>query len=224
MVPVFDWQWPSLILSKKTVQRFLFPCLSLPGGQWCDILGFMPMGSVSGLSTLKISWEESYLWMWGLPCSPVYLLGHFPSLWHDQGSTPTVVDIDHWLISVWASHFTFWCKIHSAVCQLMQITQVGAIYNKTKCAGCTERWKWVVCNNTLIVMEVALLSDICMVFSEVDSAQIMLCSRESNLTVFLCRKSKWSDSWHREHPCAEEWFRDQYSKWGQCFHCDPQFC
>ena len=33
-----DWRWPSLVLSRKIVQRFLFQRLSPPGDQWCDVL------------------------------------------------------------------------------------------------------------------------------------------------------------------------------------------
>ena len=57
------------------------------GDWWCDVLGFVLVGSVSSFSTLKIFWEASHLW--GLLCPPVYLLGRFPSLQHVQGSTPT---------------------------------------------------------------------------------------------------------------------------------------
>ena len=47
-----DWQWPSIILSS-----FLFQCPSLLGHQRCDVLGFVPTGSVSSFSTLPIFWE-----------------------------------------------------------------------------------------------------------------------------------------------------------------------
>ena len=40
-----DWQWPTLVLSRKIVQSFLFPHLSSPGDWWCDALGFLPAGS-----------------------------------------------------------------------------------------------------------------------------------------------------------------------------------
>ena len=52
-----DWRWSSLVLSRKVVSRFLFPRLSPPGDQWCDVLGFMPAGSVSSFSALEIFWE-----------------------------------------------------------------------------------------------------------------------------------------------------------------------
>ena len=48
------------------------------GGRWCDVLGFVPAGSVSSFSTLQIFREASHLW--GLLCPPVYLLGRFSSL------------------------------------------------------------------------------------------------------------------------------------------------
>ena len=84
-----DWRWPSHLLSMEIVKRFLFPRLSPPGDRWCDVLGFVPAGSVSNSSTLKLFQEASHLW--GLHCPPVCLLVHFPPLWHVQGSTSTGV-------------------------------------------------------------------------------------------------------------------------------------
>ena len=43
-------RWPSLVLSRKIVERFLSPRLSPPGGRRCDVLGFVPAGSVSSSS------------------------------------------------------------------------------------------------------------------------------------------------------------------------------
>ena len=34
------------IISRKIVERFLFPRLSPPGDRWCDVLDFLPVGSV----------------------------------------------------------------------------------------------------------------------------------------------------------------------------------
>ena len=82
-----DWRWPSLVISKKIVQSFLCPRLCPPCDRWCDVLGFVPAGSVSNCSTLQIFRDASHLW--GLLCPPVYLLGHFGSLRHIQGSTCT---------------------------------------------------------------------------------------------------------------------------------------
>ena len=45
-VPMFVW-------------RFLFPRLSPPGDRWCDVLGFVPAGSVSSFSTLQIFREQA---------------------------------------------------------------------------------------------------------------------------------------------------------------------
>ena len=73
----------------SSFQRFLFPCLSPPGERWCDVLGFVPAGSVSSSSAPQIFQDTSHLW--GLLCPPVYLLGRFPSLRHVQDSTPTGV-------------------------------------------------------------------------------------------------------------------------------------
>ena len=44
--------WLTMCLSRKIVQRFLFLRLSPPGDRWCDVLGFVPAGSVSSFSTL----------------------------------------------------------------------------------------------------------------------------------------------------------------------------
>ena len=84
-----DWRWPSLVLLRKIVQRFLFPRLSPPGDRWSDALGFVHTGSVSSISTLQTFRDASHLW-W-LLCPPVYLLCHFPLFHHVQGSTPTGV-------------------------------------------------------------------------------------------------------------------------------------
>ena len=35
---------------KEDVERFLFPRLSPPGDRWCDVLGFVPAGSVSQIN------------------------------------------------------------------------------------------------------------------------------------------------------------------------------
>ena len=83
------WRWPFLVLSRKIVQRFLFPRFSSPGDRWCDVIGFVTAGSVSSSSTCQIFRDASQL-LW-LLCPPVCLLGHFPSLRHVQGSTPTGV-------------------------------------------------------------------------------------------------------------------------------------
>ena len=82
-----------LVLSKfKEDHGALLP-LSMPLSSrrfivWCP-WHCVPAGSVSSSSTLQIFWDASHLW-WML-CLPVYLLSHFPSLQHVQGSTSTVV-------------------------------------------------------------------------------------------------------------------------------------
>ena len=52
---------------------------------WC--LWFVSAGSVSSSSTLQVFRGASHLWE--LLCPPVYLLSHFLSLRHVQGSTST---------------------------------------------------------------------------------------------------------------------------------------
>ena len=119
--PKFVWLTMALShpFKEDILEHFLFkvfPCLSPPGHQWCDVLGFVPACSVSSSLTLQIFQDASHLW--GLLYPPMYLLGHFPSLWHVQDSTPTGfsrVDVEHWLISVWASHSTFCSKLIESV-------------------------------------------------------------------------------------------------------------
>jgi len=89
---------------RKITEHFLFSHLSPPGCCWCDVLSFVPTGIVSSSSTLQILWDRSHLW-WLL-----YLLSHFPSLWHLQGRRASVFKdgcqpLTH--IPVWASHSTF---------------------------------------------------------------------------------------------------------------------
>ena len=68
-----NWRWPSLVLSRKIVERFLFPRISPPGDRWCNVLGFVPEGSVSSSSTLQIFQEANHLWWLLYP--PVCRLG-----------------------------------------------------------------------------------------------------------------------------------------------------
>ena len=48
---------PVFVISRKIVERFLFPSLSLPGDRCCDFFGFVPAGSVSSSSTFFKSSE-----------------------------------------------------------------------------------------------------------------------------------------------------------------------
>ena len=93
------------------------PLSSRSSKVWCPWLcQFVPACSVSSSLTIQIFQDASHLW--GLLCPPAYLLGHFPSLWHVQDSTPTGfsrVDVEHWHISVWASHSTFCSKLIESV-------------------------------------------------------------------------------------------------------------
>ena len=77
-----DCRWPSLVLSRKIVERFHFPRLSPPDDRWCNIIGFVPAGSVSSTSTLQNFRDASHSWWLLIP--PVYLIDHFPSLQHVQ--------------------------------------------------------------------------------------------------------------------------------------------
>ena len=78
-LPLKQFQCSSdLILTEKIFKHFLFPRLSSSGDRWCDVLGFVPTGSVSSSSTFQIFRDAHHLW-WSL-CPPVCVLCHFP-LW-----------------------------------------------------------------------------------------------------------------------------------------------
>ena len=71
-IPTFVWRWPLLVFSRKMIERFLFLCLSPPGDRWCDVLVFMPTGSVSSSSTLQIFTQCT--------SNPVRLAGYLQSV------------------------------------------------------------------------------------------------------------------------------------------------
>ena len=48
---------------QQIVECLLFPRLSPPGNQCCDVLGFVPTGSVSSSSILKAFHDGSHLWL-----------------------------------------------------------------------------------------------------------------------------------------------------------------
>ena len=82
----------------KIVKRFLFPRLSNPGDRWCDVLGFVPTGSVSRSSTLQIfrdSINSLVVVSWPTPIHP---LSHSPRLRHFKDCASTGVfeaDVEH---------------------------------------------------------------------------------------------------------------------------------
>ena len=60
--PLLSEFYPNLPLKRfqcSSVRCLLFPRLSPPGNPWCDILGFVPAGSVSSFSTLQIIREAT---------------------------------------------------------------------------------------------------------------------------------------------------------------------
>ena len=67
----FDSRRPSLVLSRKIVERFHFLRLSPPGDRWCDVLGFVPAVNDSSSSTLQI-FRRKLLEMVALPASLIY--------------------------------------------------------------------------------------------------------------------------------------------------------
>ena len=60
---------------------------ALPDDWWCDVLGFVPAGSVSSSSTLQIFRDVRNSW-W-LLCRPVCLLGYYLWLLYIKGSICT---------------------------------------------------------------------------------------------------------------------------------------
>ena len=69
-----DWRWSFLVLGRSSSS--LFSRLSPSSDRWCDVFDFVPEGSASSSSTVKISWDAIRL-RW-LLFPPVYLLGPFP--------------------------------------------------------------------------------------------------------------------------------------------------
>ena len=69
-----DWRRPLFVLSRKIVERLLFPRLSPPGDRWSDGLDFVPAVNVSSSSRLQILRDVSHLWWLLFP--PVYLFDH----------------------------------------------------------------------------------------------------------------------------------------------------
>ena len=53
-VLVFASLMMTIVVLKQSIKRCLFLSPSPPGIQWCDVLGFVPAGSVSSPSTLQV--------------------------------------------------------------------------------------------------------------------------------------------------------------------------
>ena len=110
-VRVTAWQWPSLVLSVKVFERFLFCYASL--FQAIDGVSSLalraPASSVSSSSTFQIFRDASLLWLLFFPA--FCLLGHFPSLRRVQGSTPTGVSESANL------GFPFYFSLFVAICE-----------------------------------------------------------------------------------------------------------
>ena len=71
-----SWQCPCVVLSREVVDHCPLISLCSPGDRWrCNVIGFVPAGSVSSSSTFQIFRNASHLW-W-LLCPPVYARCHF---------------------------------------------------------------------------------------------------------------------------------------------------
>ena len=100
--------------------------LSCPPGDYGVMsLALFPIGSVSNSSILQIFRDASDL-RW-LLFPPVYLLGHFPSLWHVQGSTPTAVTLASVtgvtivVTNTFAVYYRCYYRGYKHVCCLLQV-------------------------------------------------------------------------------------------------------
>ena len=122
-----DWQLPSLVLSRKIMQCFLFPRLSLWGDQWCNVLGFVPVGSVSSFSTFQIFWGTNHLRCFCVACQTICLVISLHSGMSRAGHPQefSKVAVDHWHIPVWASHATFCSKLIDDVMCGLTVTSWG---------------------------------------------------------------------------------------------------
>ena len=89
-VRLFD-DGPSLVISRKIVDCFLFQPFSPPGDRCCNTLGFVPAGSVSSSSTLQIFRDTKTTCNGCFARQPANLFGHFPPLRRVQGSTVLII-------------------------------------------------------------------------------------------------------------------------------------
>ena len=85
-----QWQWPSLVLSTKIAQCFVFLRPSPPGDRWCDAPGVVPAGSAPVSSTLQIFRDRSH--MWSLLFFPRTLGSDMPWTAHPQDSSEAEQD------------------------------------------------------------------------------------------------------------------------------------
>ena len=93
-------------------------------------------------------------------CPSIYLCGHFSSLQHVQGRTPTGVfrgDVDHRQIPVWASASTFCSKLIEIARMIAWATASTSIITSwsSDCIGCT------------------IFTDVCLLDSEDRCSQIL---------------------------------------------------
>ena len=109
---MFVWRWPSLVLSRKIVLRFLFPHLSSPA-----IDGMMSLALflqvVSQVPQHFRSSETQATCARHSICLVISLYPGMSGTAHPQEFSK--VDVDHWHIPVWAPHSTFCSKLIESV-------------------------------------------------------------------------------------------------------------
>ena len=121
-----------------------------PGDRWCDVLGFMPVGSFWS-STLQIFREASRLWE--LLCPPVYLLGCFPLLRHVQGSTPTGVYEDGCRP---LTHSSLGFPFHFSLFVASSLNLWGWWHVLSDCHLLRQSPAWVTTSTSIVKLEVEL--------------------------------------------------------------------
>ena len=119
--------------------------------RWCDVLGFVPAGSVSSSSTLQIFREVSHLW--GLLCQLVYLLGRFPSPRHVQGSTLTgVFEGECWQLTHPSLGFPFYFSLFCS--KLIESVKMMTYVAWLSPLEAIQRMAWATTSTSIVKLEV----------------------------------------------------------------------
>ena len=149
-VPMFTWLTMALSRPFKEDRPALHLSLLSPlGDWWCSNLGFVAAGTVSGSSTLQTFRYWSHLCWLLFP--PVYLLDHFSSFRHVEGSTTvefTKLDVKYWHMPVWASNSTFqFCS------KLIESVKMMACVARLSPLKAVQRRAWVTATTSIVKLE-----------------------------------------------------------------------